>query len=163
MNEPRYAEDVFKTIWLWIGIGFIAGGFLSFVGESKPGAPSMVHEANTNGVVMLGLGTALLITQAVLRVIASQKKKLHDELLANGTKVNGTVKKVCQQNTVRYGGKYPYIIFYTYNYQGKAYHGESCLLWDKPDIKEHDPIVVYTNGSGKSTVILGASGPGAGN
>ncbi len=31
MNEPRYPEDVFKTIWLWIGIAFIAMGLLNFI------------------------------------------------------------------------------------------------------------------------------------
>lgn len=153
MNEPRYAEDVLKTIWLWIGIAFIAfGGALSLIDALRPRAHSMAQETNLNGIIMLALGTVFLITQSVQRVIASRKRKLHNDLLASGTKVNGTVKKVCQQNTVRYGGKYPYVVFYTYNYQGKVYQGESYLLWDMPDVMENDPIVVYANDSGKSTI-----------
>lgn len=154
MNEPGYAEDVFKKIWLWAGIGFIAGGLLSFAGADFTAPHTEAWEPIANGVLMLALGTVLLITQSVLRIISSRKKRLCRELLAGGTKVNGTVERVCRQNTVRYGGKYPWIIYYTYDYKGKVCHGESYLFWDKPDIREHDPIVVYTNDSGKSTILL---------
>lgn len=154
MKEPRYAEDVFKTIWIWAGLGFIAGGLLSFISVSKPGAHATVQKPNVNGVIMLALGTVCIIAQSVLRINASRKKKLHNELLVNGTKVSGTVERVCRQNTVRYGGKYPYIIFYTYDYQGKAYHGESYLFWDRPAVMEQDSIAVYTNDSGESTIQL---------
>lgn len=154
MNEPRYPEDVFKTIWLWTGIAFIAMGLLNFIIVFMFAAESAGQEPNINGVIILVIGAMFLIAQSVLRGIASRKKKLHNELLANGAKVTGTVEKVCQQNTVRYAGKYPYIIFYTYDYQGKACHGESHLFWDRPAVAEHDSIAVYANDSGKSTIQL---------
>lgn len=92
--------------------------------------------------------------RTVLGLMVSRKKKLHNELLENGTKVNGTVEKVCVEMGVRYGGKAPYTVIYTFSHQGKEYHRESCFLWDKPDVKEHDSIVVYTDDSGKSAVQL---------
>ena len=55
---------------------------------------------------------------------------------------------------VRYAGKTPYIVIYTFNHQGKVYHRESCFLWDKPDVMASDSIVVYINDSGKSTIQL---------
>ena len=113
-----------------------------------------MQEPNLPGAGFLAFGIVLLTVQTVLGIIASRKKKLHNELLANGAKVTGTVEKVCQQNTVRYAGKYPYIIFYTYDYQGKACHGESHLFWDRPAVAEHDSIAVYANDSGKSTIQL---------
>ena len=155
MNEPRYPEDVFKIIWLWLGIVFTAMGLL-FVCVIRPGIHSTGQEPDVNDVILLVFGAIFLIAYFVLRGIAARKKKLHNELLASGTKVDGTVEKVCQQNTVRYGGKYPYIIFYTYQYQGKVYHGESSLFWDRPAVMEQDSIVVYANDSGDSTIQLGA-------
>lgn len=160
MSEPRYAEDIFKRMFLWMSIGWIAigliMGFLGLIGVLKPTAHSMNQDSTeiTNFILFIVLGIIFFIAHSVQRSTASRKKKLHDELLANGAKVNGTVEKVCQQNQVRYGGKYPYIIFYTYTYEGKVYHGESYLFWDIPDVAEHDPIVVYTDHSGKSTIQL---------
>lgn len=152
MSEPRYTQDIFKKMFLWMGIGWIVMGLLGFVGVLKPTADSMVQDSKVMGMIFTALGIGFFIAQSVMRIIVSRKKKLHDELIANGTKVNGTVEKVYRQNLVWYGGKYPYIIFYTYTYEGKVYHGESYLFWDIPDVMEHDPIVVYADHSGKSTI-----------
>ena len=97
----------------------------------------------------------LLIVQTVLGGIVSRKKKLHNELLVNGNRINGTVEKVSVEMGVRYAGKTPYIVIYTFHHRGKAYHRESCFLWDKPDVMADDSIVVYINDSGKSTIQLG--------
>ena len=152
MSEPRYTQDIFKKMFLWMGIGWIVMGLLGFAGILKPTADSMVQDSKVMGMIFTALGIVFFIAQSVMRIIVSRKKKLHDELIANGTKVNGTVEKVYRQNLVRYGGKYPYIIYYAYTYEDKVYHGESHLFWDIPDVMEHDPIVVYTNHSGKSTI-----------
>lgn len=95
----------------------------------------------------------LLIVQTVLGGIVSRKKKLHNELLVNGNRINGTVEKVSVEMGVRYAGKTPYIVIYTFNHQGKVYHRES-FFWDKPDVMADDSIVVYINDSGKSTIQL---------
>ena len=63
-------------------------------------------------------------------------------------------EKVSVEMGVRYAGKTPYIVIYTFNHQGKVYHRESCFLWDKPDVMASDSIVVYINDSGKSTIQL---------
>lgn len=154
MNEPKFAEDILKIVYLWIGIAFIAIGLLCFIGALQPTSYSRIQESNGNGIDFLVLGTIFIILQFVQRAIVSRKKKLHNELLTKGTKVHGTVEKVCLKNSVRYAGKYPYVVFYTYDYQGQVYHGQSHLLWDIPDVKEQDSIVVYANDSGESTVQL---------
>lgn len=152
MKAPRYREDLFKTIYRWIGTGFIAFGSLGLIGILKP--TGYAQDANGMVIGFFAFGAVFLIGQSVLGAIAARKKKLHNELLANGTKINGTVEKVCVEMGVRYAGKTPYIILYNYTHQGKDYHGESHFLWERPDVTEHDSIVVYANDSGKSTIQL---------
>lgn len=156
MSEPRYTEDIFTKMFLWMSIGWIAMGLimgmLGYIGALKPRAGSSGIEMDF--ILFIVFGIIFFIAQSVQRAIASRKKKLHNELIANGTKVNGTVEKVCLQNLVRYGGKSPYIILYSYTCQGKVYQGESYLFWDIPDVLEHAPIVVYTDNAGKSTIQL---------
>lgn len=155
MDKPSYREELFKRIFLWISTGSIALGLLAFVGVLRPTTYSEVQEPNLLGAEFLAFGIVLLIVQTVLGIIASRKKKLHNELLANGNRINGTVEKVCVEMGVRYAGKTPYIVIYTFHHRGKAYHRESCFLWDKPDVMADDSIVVYINDSGKSTIQLG--------
>ena len=155
MDKPSYREELFKRIFLWISTGSIALGLLAFVGVLRPTTYSEVQEPNLPGAGLLAFGIVLLTVQTVLGIIASRKKKLHNELLANGNRINGTVEKVCVEMGVRYAGKTPYIVIYTFHHQGKVYHRESCFLWDKPDVMADDSIVVYINDSGKSTIQLG--------
>lgn len=154
MRKPRYIEELLKLVFLWLGIAFIVMGFLCFIGVLKPKASSMTQEPTVLGTVFSLLGIAFFIVQLILKAIVSSKNKLHNELLISGTKIHGTVEKVYLQTYTQYGRKSPYRILYTYTFQGKVYHQKSDLLWDKPDFGEHDSIVVYTNGSGKSTVQL---------
>lgn len=154
MNKPRYTEALLKIIFLWLGIAFLATGLLSFFGVIKPTANSMVQVPALLGITFSSLGIAFLLVQGFLAVIVSFKNKLHQELLASGTKFCGTVEKVYLQKYTQYGKKSPYRIIYTYVYQGTVFRHESRLLWDKPDFKEQDPIEVYANDMGKSTIPL---------
>ncbi len=154
MGKPRYMEELLKKIFLWIGAAFIMMGLLCFIGVLRPTSGSTVQEPTVNGIVFLSFGIVLFIAQCILKVNVSRKNQLHSELLISGAKVNGTVEKVCLQNYAQYGSQSPYIIFYTYTYQGKVYHHKSYLFWDKPDMMEHDPIVVYANDLGQSTIQL---------
>lgn len=154
MSKPRYMEELLKKIFLWIGAAFIMMGLLCLIGVLRPTAGSAVQEPGVNGIIFLSFGTVLFIVQFILKVIVARKNKLRSELLESGTKVNGTVEKVCLQNYTQYGSQSPYIIFYAYTYQGKAYHHKSYLFWDKPDIMERDSVVVYTNDLGQSTIQL---------
>ncbi len=154
MKKPSYREEFFKRIFLWISIGFFVLGLLAFGGVLRPTTYSEVQEPNLLGAEFLAFGTVLLIVQTVLGGIVSRKKKLHNELLVNGNRINGTVEKVCVEMGVRYAGKTPYIVIYTFHHRGKVYHRES-FFWDKPDVMADDSIVVYINDSGKSTIQLG--------
>lgn len=133
---------------------FIFMGLLSYISVLKPTSYSMIQEPKMMGIAFLLLGIVFLIVQAILKVLASSKNKLHNELLINGTKINGIVENVYRQADMRYGGESPYRILYTYTWQGKVYHHNSYLLWDKPVFKVHDSIVVYANDSGQSTIQL---------
>jgi len=66
------------------------------------------------------VGIAFLLAQATLMVIAYRRNKLHEELLAMGTRMQGIVKKVYLQTYTSYGNQSPYRIVYTYNWQGEV-------------------------------------------
>ena len=46
MKPPRYREDLFKTIFRWIGIGFLAFGLLGLIGILKPAGYAGTQDAN---------------------------------------------------------------------------------------------------------------------
>ena len=154
MSKPRYMEELLKIVFLWLGISFTVMGLLCFIGILKPDADSMVQEPTILGIVFSLTGIIFFLVQAVLKAVSSLKSKQYNELLASGTRVEGTVEKVYLQKYTQYGRQSPYRICYTYTFQGKTYHHKSCLLWDKPSCREHDSIEVYTNNSGRSTLRL---------
>lgn len=154
MGKPRYMEELLKIIFLWLGVSFIVMGALCFIGLLKPTADSMIQTSAMLGIVYSLLGLVFFIVSTVLKSVTSLKSRLHNELLVNGTKVHGTIEKVYLQRYTQYGNRSPYRILYTYTFQDKLYHHKSYLLWDKPDFRENDPIDVYANSSGKSTVWL---------
>ena len=114
----------------------------------------MVQDQTVMGLIFVLLGGGFIVVQVVLKVISFRKDKLRGELFANGTKVNGTVEKVYLQGYTQYGNRSPYRVLYTYTSQGEVYHHKSDLLWEKPDLAENDPIVVYTDNAGRSAVRL---------
>ena len=153
MKNPKYTEQLYAIIFLCLGCAFIVFGLLSFGGILTPTPHSMVQNNIIIGIVFSVLGIIFFITQIVFAVLASKKKKLHWELLTNGIKVSGTVEKVYMQKYMQYGQKSPYRVLYTYTYQNKTYHSKSCLLWDKPQVKETDSIEVYANVSGAHALL----------
>lgn len=152
-------EGILKIVFFWLGVPFVFVGLLSFAGIMKPKESSMVQDQAVLGMVFTCLGIAFLVVYAVLKALTHKKDKLHNELLEHGMKVNGRVEKVYLQKYTQYGNtrdgrQSPYRILYSYTCQGKAYRHKSCLLWEKPECVEGDPIVVYANDQGKSTLRL---------
>lgn len=154
MRKPKYMAELLKIVFLWLGIAFVAAGFLCFGGILKPTADSMIQDQTVLGLFFALVGGGFIIAQAVLKAVCSRKDRLRAELLAGGMKVNGTVERVYLQKYTQYGNRSPYRVFYTYTSQGRDYHHKSDLLWEKPDLGENDPIAVYTDGAGRSTVRL---------
>lgn len=154
MNKPRYMEDLFKIIFLWLGIGFVVMGVLVFFGIIRPRADSVVQKPAELGAIFLALGIAFGAVSAVLKGIAFFRNRLHDKLLTEGTRIDGVVEGVYLQKYTQYGKRSPYRIAYSYTCLGKIYHHKSCLLWEKPDCKGNDSITVYASDYGKSTIQL---------
>lgn len=154
MNKLKYNEDLYRVIFFWLGIAFVFLGCLSCIGLLNPSENSTVQNPAVLGIIFGLSGIAFLIVQTVFQFISSKKNKQHSQLISNGNKVMGVVEKVYMQKYTQYGRKYPYRIIYTCSFQGKTYRSKSCLLWETPNVKEGDSIVVYINDFGKSTVIL---------
>lgn len=154
MKKPKYTGGLLKIIFLYLSIGFLVMGLLGLIGLLKPTKNSQVQSPTLLGIIFLSLGAAFFVVQMILRAVVSFRNQLHAELLANGTRIDGTVEKIYLQWYTQYGSQSPYRILYTYTWQGQVYHHKSCLLWEKPDFAEQDPIVVYVGDSGKSTINI---------
>ncbi len=154
MSKPGNMAELLKIIYFWLGFAFAAFGVLCFIGILQPTASSVIQGPTVLGIAFLMLGIVFFIVQFVLKAVSSQKNQLQDELFRSGARVDGTVERVYLDKYVQYGKESPYIVAYTYTYQGKDYHQKSGFLWNKPDIREHDPIVVYADGSGRSAVKI---------
>lgn len=154
MKQPKYTSGLLAVTFLSLGIVFIILGILCFSGLIKPSAHSLVQDSAHMGISFVSLGVALCIVQVVLKMLNHKSDQQNSQLLTHGAKLSGTVEKVCLQRYSRYGNKSPYRIYYTYSYQGTVYHHKSVLLWDKPNLQAGDPIEVYVNDFGKSTISL---------
>lgn len=152
MKKPRYMEGILKIVFFWLGAAFFLMGLLCFFGIMTPKESSMVQDQTVMGIMFAVLGVVFFTVQAVLELCIHLKNKRHHELLEHGTKVGGTVEGVYLQKYTQYGKQSPYRILYTYTFQGRVYHHKSCLLWEVPDCGKGDPIAVYADGSGKSTL-----------
>ena len=154
MKKPKYMEELLKSIFLWLGIAFIAMGFLGFIGVMKPKESSLIQEPFLLGAVFVGLGLVFVIVSIILGIITTKKNKEHSELIANGIQVKGIIKEVYLQTGTQYGKQSPYRVVYAYTYQSEEYHCKSYFLWEKPNLAVGDSIIVYVNNDGKSTVKL---------
>lgn len=152
MKKPNYIEELYAMVFFWLGNSFLVVGLFAYIGFLKPTPQSDVQDPIAMGISFFVLGVVFYLTQIVLKVIASAHEKLHNELLANGTKVNGTVEKVYLQKYTNYGKASPYRIYYHFTDQGNILNRKSRLLWAKPEVVKGDSIVVYVNEFGKSTI-----------
>lgn len=154
MKKPNSMEGMFGFIYFWLGLSFALMGGLTYMGVIKPKSSSMVQEPALLGIIFFSIGGVFLLAQAVLMVIVFRRNKLHEELLANGTRIQGIVEKVYLQRYTSYGNQSPYRIVYRFNWEGKSCQKKSCLLWEKPEYKKGDSIAVFVNGDGRATVQI---------
>lgn len=154
MKKPKYTEQLYSFIFLCLACSFIISGLFSLIDILKPSPHSMIQDSKVLGMSFLVIGIAFFMIQAIFKILASTKNKLHLQLINNGVKISGTVEKVYKQRYTQYGKQSPYRILYTYTYQGKIYHHKSHLLWKKPNVKEKDLIEIYIDDSGKSVIPL---------
>lgn len=158
MKKPACMEALLSFIFGWLGIAFLIFAALSWAELLRPKAGSAIQNGQILGICFAALAGAFGAAAFVLGKIAAGKKALHSELLCTGTPLCGTVERVYRQAYTQFGRESPYRIFYSYTLHGKQYRDKSCFLWEKPDIKAGDSIVVYANASGKSTVFMEAAG-----
>lgn len=147
-------EELLKIIFLWLGIMFVIFGILGLIGIMKPKASSMVQNHILLGIIFSLVGIAFIIVSIILRTAVREKDKLHNELLISGRKIDGVVEKVYLQTYTQYGHQSPYVVMYTFTYGDKTYHQKSYFLWEKPNLRDGDSVMVYVNDSGKSTILL---------
>lgn len=154
MKKPRYMEELLKIIFLWLGIMFVFFGILGFFGIMKPKASSLIQEPILLGIIFGLLGIVFLAVSMILRVVVNKKDKLHNELLISGRKIEGVVEKVYLQTSTQFGHQSPYIVLYSFTNGNQTYHHKSNFLWEKPDLKSGDSIIVYVNQDMKSTILV---------
>ncbi len=154
MKKPKYTAELLKTILLWVGVMFVCTGILNFIDVLKPKKSSIIQEPTSLGIIFSVIGLFFVISSVILGAIIAKMNKLHSELLDSGTAIKGVVEKVYMQEYTQYGKQSPYRIKYVYTYQDKEYHHKSCFIWEKPDLRPGDSIMIYANEFGKSTILL---------
>jgi len=152
MKKPRYIENMYAFIFLCLGVSFLIIGLLSFTSIVKPSAHSYVQDPIIMGTIFSMFGVAFIILQTIFRIISHMREKSHIALCSSGMKIKGTIEKVRYLKYTNWGNKSPYRIYYTYESHGEIYHHKSYLLWEKPNLYKGDSIIVYTDGSRKSTI-----------
>lgn len=152
MKKPKYVEELLKIIFFWLGAAFVCSAILSYLGILQPKSNSHIQDPVLLSGLFLMIAFLFAAASFLLGILAANKKRRDSELLANGTRVKGTVEKVNLQRSIQYGSQSPYRIQYAYTFQDRVYHGKSCFLWEKPDLVAGDTILVWTDDSGRSAI-----------
>ena len=97
-------------------------------------------------LILLGLAAGILF------FIDLRAERQKARLLLHGEKVTGhvaNIKKSCAKlhtSTTHLGNEdavSPYVIFYTYERDGKQYTGKSAWVWEEPRLRPGDPIEIH--------------------
>lgn len=154
MKKPKYIINIYGFVFLVLAISFLISASLSYTHILKVSKHSSVQDPVLVTMIYFALAVIFFIIQAISRYISKKKTYLEKELIEYGTRLSATVEKVKQRRDITFGRKSPYIISYSYSYNGDNYHAKSHLLWDKPNVVLGSVLNVYVNDMGKSAIDL---------
>lgn len=141
MKKPKNMWSFFGVTLLIFGVVFLISGVFSQMGilhtdPASQGDPKLWFPV---------LGDTLLILGIMLCAVSYRKEKACKLLLCEGTQTKGYVTSVRQLFFTRWGGLYPYLVYFTYEIEGLSYRGKSHLLWSQPKVCEQNTVTVYTD------------------
>lgn len=138
MKRPKSIFGFFGELFLFLGVLFFLIGLLSQANimKLKSGSHGGPYDFLISGCVFLIIGVFSLL-------VAAHKEKRKRLLLQTGTSVVGIITSVKQLPFTRWGTSYPYVVHFTYEWDGVQYKGRTGLFWILPSIKESDNKTVY--------------------
>ena len=134
-----------KSIWEFCGKLFAPMGrlFVLFYLLAQAGVMKMNPRSKGGPSLFLATGGVLLAAAFFLLLLAAYKEKKKKQLLKTGIHVTGTVTSVKQLPYTQWNTSHPYVVRFSYEWDGGQYEGKSGLLWDLPAVKEPEEITVY--------------------
>lgn len=127
MKKPKTIKRLSSYILIILGAYFILDGL--FLNPE-------IYMFIPLGIVILALGSIIF-----LRDQQSEKRK--NLLLSGETCLKAKVSHIKQKPFTSWGEKHPYVVTFTYEFEGASYQGKSHLLWEKPQLKTGDILKVY--------------------
>lgn len=154
MKKPKYISDIYTFIFSMLGVCFFISAFLSYTNIIEVAKHSSIQDPRFVALSHFLLAIIFFIIQGVSRYLSNQNSLLHRELIESNIKVSATVERVKHRKDIHFGSKSPYVISYTYSYNGEKCNGKSHLLWDKASLVSTSNIDVYVDDQGRSVLDL---------
>lgn len=154
MKKPKYITQMYSFIFFFIGVAFIISGLLVAWGIMSPSKHSAVQDKNTMTLIFCMISLGFFIASSILISISCLIEKKRRELISNGKLVAGTVDDIRYKRWISFGKISPYVIYFSFSFDDKIYHGKSYLVWEKPNFADGDSIEIYVNDFGNSTVMI---------
>lgn len=136
--KPRNFWEFYGRLFFILGGSFLLIGLLSQAGimKMKPGA-------HGDPRVFAIIGCLFLIVAGLSQFMGVHMVKRNKLLLQTGTPISGTIISVKQLQFTRFSTSYPYVVYFTYEWEGMQYKGKIGPLWSIPSIKENDNETIY--------------------
>ncbi len=154
MNYPKYQSELTARVFLCVSILFLAFGILSVSGFLQPSEHSQVQNTVLTGQIFCILGVIFCGFFVYFRMKNEKEEKLHENLIENANKTNGTVEKVVYKKRVKYRRSSPFIIYYKYVDDGQEFNCKSHYIWGRMDYAQGDTIVVFFDDLGNSIINI---------
>lgn len=117
----------------------------------EPSATSKIQDSKVFGVIFCIISVVFSLVSMVCQKIGNGKDRLHHYLLKKGRKIKGNVEKI-ERAAVKFSGRSPYRICYSYSLNGVIWNKKSHLVWDMPSLKAKEKIDIYVDEKGNSTI-----------
>ena len=144
MKKPSSVVSIFGIVFSLLGPFFYIAGLLSKYKILKTSINSKGDPAELFPIfgIIFFISGGLLISYTKINDIIRNKIK------ETGYKISGEITKIKELKYTHYGNRSqnPFVIYYTYVYDGIRYKNKSHLLWDRnTTFNVGDNLSVYVN------------------
>lgn len=136
--KPKSLSGFYGRLVLILGGSFLLIGLLSQTGIIK-----MRTGAHGDPRILSIAGCFFLIVASLFLLIGVYITRRNEFLMQTGTPILGTIISIKQLHFTRFSSSYPYVVYFTYEWEGVQYKGKSGLLWTIPSFKESDQETIY--------------------
>lgn len=139
MKQPSSAVTLSGWILVVLGLSFQLAAYLNRIGVLKTSPNSTGDPAVAFpilGLIFLAVGVACLLS-------AQERQNARLRLRDHGVQLRGCVTEIKCLSYMHWGNRSPYVVRYSYYYDGETYTGKSELLWEAPKLHQSEILTVY--------------------